>query len=168
MDKVRKLLDKLIHCLELAGGVCLIAMVLMVFFNAVSRYVFSYGFNQTEELSRFAFVWLVFLGAVVVYYRHDHVVIPLLADHLKGKAKIVVSVLAQLIVTGVFIFFLYSALLYTQNTLGVLTSGARVHFSLVTMAGVVMASLILLVDLVNFADFLRRQFGGASGDVKAE
>jgi TRAP-type C4-dicarboxylate transport system permease small subunit len=86
-------------------------------------------------------------------------VVPLLADHLKGKAKIAVSILAQLIVTGVFIFFLYSALLYTQNTFG-----TRVSFTITAAAGVVMASLILLVDLVNFADFLRRHFG----DVKVE
>jgi TRAP-type C4-dicarboxylate transport system permease small subunit len=44
---------------------CLGAMVLMVLGNVILRYGFNSGITVSEELSRFAFVWLTFVGAVV-------------------------------------------------------------------------------------------------------
>ncbi|SDH60404.1 Tripartite ATP-independent transporter, DctQ component, partial [Propionivibrio dicarboxylicus] len=37
-------------------------MVLLVFGNVVLRYGFNYGIIFSEEVSRFLFVWMVFLG----------------------------------------------------------------------------------------------------------
>ena len=44
----------------------LAAMVVMVFGNVVLRYLFDTGIDVSEELSRYFFVWLTFIGAVVV------------------------------------------------------------------------------------------------------
>src|SRR2546423_7056362 len=44
---------------------CLGAMVFMVLGNVILRYGFNSGITVSEELSRFLFVWLTFLGAVV-------------------------------------------------------------------------------------------------------
>lgn len=44
---------------------CLGAMVLMVLGNVILRYGFNSGITVSEELSRFLFVWLTFVGAVV-------------------------------------------------------------------------------------------------------
>ena len=38
-------------------------MVVLVFGNVVMRYAFNSGFTLSEELSRWLFVWLTFLGA---------------------------------------------------------------------------------------------------------
>lgn len=43
----------------------LAAMVLMVLGNVVLRYLFNSGLAFSEEVSRFAFVWLTFIGSVV-------------------------------------------------------------------------------------------------------
>ncbi len=44
---------------------CLAAMVVMVLGNVVLRYGFNAGITVSEELSRFLFVWLTFLGAIL-------------------------------------------------------------------------------------------------------
>jgi TRAP-type C4-dicarboxylate transport system permease small subunit len=44
---------------------CLGAMVLMVLGNVILRYGFNSGITVSEELSRFLFVWLTYVGAVV-------------------------------------------------------------------------------------------------------
>jgi TRAP-type C4-dicarboxylate transport system permease small subunit len=51
--------------LEAVLVLCLGAMVLMVLGNVILRYGFNSGITVSEELSRFLFVWLTFLGAVV-------------------------------------------------------------------------------------------------------
>jgi len=48
------------------------AMVLMVFGNVVLRYGFNSGITFSEELSRWAFVWMIFLGAVIAIKENGH------------------------------------------------------------------------------------------------
>ena len=47
-------------------------MVVLVFGNVVLRYGFNSGITVSEELSRWLFVWLTFLGAVVALREHAH------------------------------------------------------------------------------------------------
>lgn len=47
-------------------------MVVMVFGNVVMRYVFNSGLTLSEELSRWLFVWMTFLGAVVALNERGH------------------------------------------------------------------------------------------------
>lgn len=47
-------------------------MVLMVFGNVVLRYAFNSGITMSEELSRWLFVWMTFLGAVVAVRDRGH------------------------------------------------------------------------------------------------
>ena len=58
--------------LDYAIALLLLAMVAMVFGNVVLRYVFNSGIAVSEELSRWAFVWLTFLGAIVALKEHGH------------------------------------------------------------------------------------------------
>ncbi len=44
---------------------CLAVMLVMVFGNVVLRLFFNTGIDLSEEIPRFAFVWMTFLGAVV-------------------------------------------------------------------------------------------------------
>jgi TRAP-type C4-dicarboxylate transport system permease small subunit len=52
--------------------VCLALMVVMVFGNVVLRYGFNSGITVSEELSRWLFVWMTFLGALVALRNHAH------------------------------------------------------------------------------------------------
>ena len=59
------MLDRLFRAVEALLAALLLGMVLMVFGNVVLRYVFNSGITVSEELSRFFFVWLTFIGAIV-------------------------------------------------------------------------------------------------------
>ena len=58
------IVDKGFRALEAVLVVVLAAMVVMVFANVVLRYGFGSGITVSEEISRFLFVWLIFLGSV--------------------------------------------------------------------------------------------------------
>lgn len=47
-------------------------MVILVFGNVVLRYGFNSGITFSEELSRFLFVWMVFLGSVLMLRDNGH------------------------------------------------------------------------------------------------
>jgi TRAP-type C4-dicarboxylate transport system permease small subunit len=66
------IIDKGLRALEAVLVVILAAMVVMVFANVVLRYGFGSGITVSEEISRFLFVWLIFLGSVPVMRQHGH------------------------------------------------------------------------------------------------
>lgn len=69
---LNKLVDHYCKALSVLMVMCLAAMVIMVFGNVVLRYGFNSGITVSEELSRWAFLWVVFLGATVAVHEKAH------------------------------------------------------------------------------------------------
>lgn len=67
-----RFLDNFCRLLEAVMALLLAAMVVLVFGNVVLRYVFNSGITISEELSRWLFVWMTFLGAVVALKDNGH------------------------------------------------------------------------------------------------
>ncbi|WP_274626533.1 TRAP transporter small permease [Arvimicrobium flavum] len=62
--------DALYRILEMLLVGLLAGMVALVFANAVARYAFDYSIHIADELPRFLFVWLTFIGAAIAH-RHS-------------------------------------------------------------------------------------------------
>jgi TRAP-type transport system small permease protein len=69
---ISRAIDRLCGLFSLLMVVSLALMVIMVFGNVVLRYGFNSGITVSEELSRWLFVWMTFLGAVVAVRKHAH------------------------------------------------------------------------------------------------
>ena len=69
---VQKLINTYCRALSWLMVVCLVLMVIMVFGNVVMRYGFNSGLTLSEELSRWLFVWMTFLGGVVALNERAH------------------------------------------------------------------------------------------------
>ncbi|MDD0825008.1 TRAP transporter small permease [Mannheimia sp. AT1] len=82
--------------LEALAVLILSAMSILVFLNVVLRYGFNSSINVTEEISRFMFVWLAFLGAVLAFSENQHVRVTILTDKLSPFVAKVLSVLTDL------------------------------------------------------------------------
>jgi len=76
----------------------LAGMVVMVFGNVVLRYLFDTGIDVSEELSRFFFVWLTFIGAVVVGRENAHLGVETLVSKLGDRGRKVCMVLSDIFV----------------------------------------------------------------------
>ncbi len=84
--------------LETVLVVLLAGMVLMVFGNVVMRWLFNSGIAISEELSRFFFVWLTFIGAVVVARENAHLGVDALTRQLGPRGRLVCMVLSDALV----------------------------------------------------------------------
>ena len=92
-----KLLLRYSKGLEFVMAACLAAMVVLVFGNVVLRYAFNSGIVVSEEISRWLFVWLTFLGAVVALREHGHLGTDMLVGRLGPLGKKVCLVLGYLL-----------------------------------------------------------------------
>ena len=79
-DKMCRLMDGLAACM-------LAAIVLLVFGNVLLRYGFNSGFTLSEELSRWIFVWMVFMGAGVALGEGKHLGTDLVTSRLPRFAR---------------------------------------------------------------------------------
>jgi TRAP-type C4-dicarboxylate transport system permease small subunit len=66
---------------------CLAVMVMLVFTNVVLRYAFNSGITVSEELARWLFVWMTFLGAVVALHERAHLGTDTLVARLSLRGK---------------------------------------------------------------------------------
>ncbi len=65
----------------------LAVMVVLVFGNVVLRYGFNSGITVSEEVSRWLFIWMTFLGAVVALKEHGHLGIDMVVQKLPPIGK---------------------------------------------------------------------------------
>jgi TRAP-type C4-dicarboxylate transport system permease small subunit len=82
-----RLLRPYCRLLEMVIAGCLAAMVVLVFGNVVLRYVFNSGIAVSEEISRWLFVWLTFLGSIVALREHAHLGTEVLVGRLGPLGK---------------------------------------------------------------------------------
>jgi TRAP-type C4-dicarboxylate transport system permease small subunit len=96
------LLDRFCRVLDGAMVLLLALMVVLVFGNVVLRYAFDSGITVSEELSRWLFVWMTFLGAIVAIKEHGHLGTDMLVSRLPKagkKACLIIGHLLMLYVT---------------------------------------------------------------------
>ena len=84
------MLDKLFKGLRsVLFGFSVVAMMIMlviIFAQVVTRYCFDYTPEWSEELARFLFVWVVFLGSALIMGESGHLAVEFVPNHFKGTA----------------------------------------------------------------------------------
>ena len=88
-------LNRLGAVIDTLLAIALAVMVLLVFGNVVLRYGFNSGITTSEELSRWLFVWLTFLGAIVAMKEGAHLGTDALVSRLPVRGKQVFFVLSH-------------------------------------------------------------------------
>lgn len=128
----------------------LAVMVVLVFGNVVMRYGFNSGFTVSEELSRWLFVWLTFLGAVVALRDNAHLGTDMLVGKLGPLGKRVcmgVSLLLMLYCLWLLFKGSYDQFLVNVDSQSPVMEASMGWFYACGMAFAVLGAPILLQDL---------------------
>jgi TRAP-type C4-dicarboxylate transport system permease small subunit len=147
---VQKLIDGMCRLFGVLMVACLALMVLMVFGNVVLRYGFNSGITVSEELSRWLFVWMTFLGAVVAVRKHAHLGTDSLVARLPPSGKKACFVAAHVLM--VYMCWLMGRGAWAQTVINFSTTSPVMDASMAWFysSGVmfsVLAALILLHEL---------------------
>jgi TRAP-type C4-dicarboxylate transport system permease small subunit len=151
MDRLLGWLDRLFTFLMVA---CLALMVVMVFGNVVLRYGFNSGLMMSEELSRWLFVWMTFLGSVVAMRRHSHLGSDALVARLPLVGKKICFVAAHLLMLAMCVVMAKGAwdqvvINYDSTSPVMQASMAWFHASALMFA--VLAAVIIAFELFKLA-----------------
>ncbi|MBL0729829.1 TRAP transporter small permease [Piscinibacter sp. HJYY11] len=131
---------------------CLALMVLMVFGNVVLRYGFNSGITASEELSRWLFVWMTFLGAIVAVRKHAHLGTDALVSRLPLAGRKACFVAAHGLM--LYVCFLMGRGAWQQAVINLETTSAVMQVSMAWLyaSGVlfaVLAGLFIVIELMR-------------------
>jgi TRAP-type C4-dicarboxylate transport system permease small subunit len=105
---------------EIIASAFLIVMSVATFANVIARYVFAAPIPWAEELARYSFIWLVFVGAAVCTKRGRHVAVDAAVKLLPVLGQRICDLLVKTgitLLTGILVYYgivlMYSA---TQPT----------------------------------------------------
>lgn len=158
------MLNQFIHgyCRVLNGlmAACLALMVVLVFGNVFLRYALNSGITLSEELSRWLFVWMIFMGAIVALKEHGHLGTDMLVARLGPTGKKICFVVSHVLM--LWICYLLFAGSYAQAVINLDSTSAVMEVSmswlyLPGMLFAILGGLIILTELL-------RLLGGKLGD----
>lgn len=86
----------------------MLAMMTIIFSQVVARYAFHHSLTWSEEVGRYIFVWISFLGMAAAFKGGAHVALDLLVKYLQGFSRKTLELL-----NGALVVVLSSAILYS-------------------------------------------------------
>lgn len=149
---MNRLLDGYCRALDTVIALFLVVMVVLVFGNVVLRYAFNSGITVSEEISRWLFVWITFLGSIVALHRHAHLGTDVLVGRLPPAGKKACLVVGHLMMLWITWLLLKGSWQQAVINLSVTAPASGAPVAIVYAAGVVFAAStapMLLLDLLR-------------------
>ncbi|MGV3572217.1 MAG: TRAP transporter small permease [Ramlibacter sp.] len=144
---MHKAIDLFFKLLELLVVACLVAMVVMVFGNVVLRYGFNSGISVSDEMSRYCFIWLTYIGAMIAMREREHLGVDTLVKHLPRAGKKACLFLSEALMLWVNVLFFIGT--WKMHELQVTNVSPVVGISMIWVYGVgyVVAVVMALFNL---------------------
>lgn len=127
----------------------LATMIVLVFTNVVLRYAFNSGITASEEISRWLFVYLVFLGAVVGLYEHAHLGADALIKRLPRIAQKACGLLSHALMLYCSTLLLIGSWRQVLLNLDNAAPATELPMALVYLTGVIFAAASMPILLGN-------------------
>jgi TRAP-type transport system small permease protein len=132
----------------------LVLMVVMVFGNVVLRYGFDSGIMSSEELSRFFFIWITFLGAIIALREKAHLGLDTVVRKLPPAGKKAAYGLSNALMLGCCVLMFYGT--WRQHNINATTRSAITELPMSWVYGVgyvasIAMGLIIIGNLLRLA-----------------
>ena len=110
-------MDKLFKGIDYLTGILTGLMVLFVFMNVVLRTCFNSGLTWSEELSRYLFVFVTYVGAISAMRVNGHLGVDTLISRVPRPLQMVMYVVSQLVIAALMCILVHgSGKMVLQNT----------------------------------------------------
>jgi TRAP-type C4-dicarboxylate transport system permease small subunit len=146
---VNSLLKGFDRLLEITLVGCMVVMFVLVFINVMMRLLFNSGIDLSEELPRFAFVWMCFVGAVVGMRRHSHLGVDMVVAALPLLGRKICWGISQAIMAVCSVYMLYGT--WLQHDIIEKNASAVMQISMLYVYGIsyMAGAAILVICLSN-------------------
>jgi len=142
---------KFFKAVDKAEDICLVSMFILmvaaIFLQVIMRFVFNNSLTWSEELGKFIFVWISWLGISLAERKNEHIKITLVTDRLSPKWRTVCEILSavcMLLILGVIVYYGVQLVIFQQRVhyAGIKISTSWGYLSLVLGCGFMILRVI--------------------------
>jgi TRAP-type C4-dicarboxylate transport system permease small subunit len=152
MRAVRAGLDRI---LSAAIGTALLVIFLLNMFQVAGRYLFGIGAVWIPDVTRFLFIWMVFLGTALMHLRGKHLVIDYIQVRLPGRLRWATEMLISGAMSAMAGILLVAGWRIMMIRMDIPYTGWEIPTGYAYLAVPVAAGLIGLASLADLWDRLR-------------
>jgi TRAP-type C4-dicarboxylate transport system permease small subunit len=149
-------------CRVAAISMVVLMIVMVIVMNAlvVTRYLFAYSAPWTEEVTRYAMVWLVMLGAGVLALFDDHITLNMAVDLLPARLRAWQRLLVQLFVFTIALLIFWKGMLFAQGMGEVIAPALQVSMIYAAVSVPIGGALIAIFSAIRVIVEIAGIFGG--------
>jgi TRAP-type C4-dicarboxylate transport system permease small subunit len=137
----------------------MLVMTVTVFTQILFRYVFNIPLGWSEEMARFAFVWVSFIGASALMQVREHINVTVFTDLFPPRLRAAATLLANLCALLCVYFFLVGGIDLTRNEWGQLAPAMQIPMGWVYIVIPISAALMALWIAVQTIETALEAFG---------
>jgi len=128
--------------LDLILSVILGLIVVVMFAQVIFRYAFNNSLTWSEEVVRFLFIWLVFIGASILIRDKWHIGVDFFVDLLPSGWKKRVQLMDTLLIVCFLIFLSISGFFWMYYTRGTVSSALGLPLNIILYGALPISSLL--------------------------
>lgn len=142
-----KKFNKIYKAIDILLGIMMGIMVIFVFLNVVLRFIFNTGLASSEEISRYTFVFMTFIGAIVAMKENEHLSVDMLVKRFPKKGQAISNIIVNLIIIAIMIILALGSVKMVIQSSGARTAVLGIPFSFLYSICIVSAILIIIIAI---------------------
>jgi|SRR5699024_3604234 len=146
--------------------------VTVIFLQVVMRYIFGNSLAWSEEIARYAFIWMIYIGVSYAVKKNKHLKVDALTMLFGDKGKLIIDILANIL------FFVFAAVIayFSFDIVGRITresAALQIPMSWVyaaPLAGMILTIIRLIQNMISQINSMKninrdKNSGNAKGEV---
>lgn len=143
-----KLFDLLETLVRIVAGLCLFTVFALVTAQVASRFIFNFSLAAASELSIYAMIWSVFLGAAVAFRSNSHIAMDILKNKLPTSAQGIAEAVIFILLAGFLCLIATEGYDLALRAMRQTSPAAKIPVGYITMA-IPVGSILALVFLTE-------------------
>lgn len=138
---------------NLFNSAVIVVIMVVITLQIIMRYVFNRPLLWSEELSRYLYVWIAWLGCAFCVGSRSHISVPILFDILPPQAQRVLAVIGNLVVIGTLCYLIPNAMVYAMGQKAFMASTIpvkRLWLYIALPVGLILTTIQLIFDTVIY------------------
>lgn len=145
---LKKLISVMDNILKYVLAALLIGMVAVIFLQILTRYVFQSPLPWSEEVARYLFIFVTYLGVSRAIGTGGHIALDILTSNLKPRTHGFVNLIIDLIVAFYFAFLIYTSMLLLPIIARQFTPALNISYAFIYIA-IPLGSSLSIIYLGN-------------------
>lgn len=152
LHKIRKIIDVI---LSSACAIIFAAMVVIVTYQIVTRFIFRSPSTVSEELLTYSFTWMALLSSAYVFGKRDHMRMGFMADKAGPGGQKILGILSEILIMVLAAsVMIYGGVTITHLTMTQSTASLGIPMGVVYTIIPISGVLIVLYSILNLIDLI--------------